>query len=37
MQEFPSFDWRRIPLYKEVTAKEWYDWHWQMAQQHSRY
>ena len=31
MQEFPSFDWRRIPLYKEVTAKEWYDWHWQMA------
>ncbi len=30
MQEFPSFDWKRIPLFKEVTPDEWYDWRWQM-------
>ncbi|MCX7775102.1 MAG: lysine 2,3-aminomutase [Spirochaetaceae bacterium] len=31
MHEYPSFDWRRIPLYSNVTPEQWYDWHWQMS------
>lgn len=30
MQEYLSYDYRRIPLYKDVTPEEWNDWHWQM-------
>jgi lysine 2,3-aminomutase len=30
MHEYPSFDYKRIPLYKDVTPEEWNDWHWQM-------
>jgi lysine 2,3-aminomutase len=30
MQEFPSFGWKRIPLFSDVTPDEWYDWRWQM-------
>jgi lysine 2,3-aminomutase len=30
MQEYLSHDYKRIPLYKDVTAEQWNDWHWQM-------
>ncbi len=30
MHEYPSYDYRRIPLYKDVKPEEWNDWHWQM-------
>ena len=30
MHEYPSCDYRRIPLYKDVTPEQWNDWHWQM-------
>lgn len=30
MQEYPSFDYRRIPLFKDVASEEWNDWRWQM-------
>jgi lysine 2,3-aminomutase len=30
MQEYLSYDYRRIPLYKDVAPEEWNDWHWQM-------
>ena len=30
MHEYPSFDYKRIPLFKDVTPEEWNDWHWQM-------
>jgi lysine 2,3-aminomutase len=30
MLEFPSFDWKQIPLFRDVTPDEWYDWRWQM-------
>jgi lysine 2,3-aminomutase len=30
MHRFPSFDWKRVPLFKDVTAEEWYDWRWQI-------
>jgi lysine 2,3-aminomutase len=30
MHEYPSFDYKRIPLYKDVTPEQWNDWHWQM-------
>lgn len=30
MHEYPSYDYRRIPLFKNVSAEEWNDWHWQM-------
>lgn len=30
MHDFPSFDYRRIPLYGNVSQEEWNDWRWQM-------
>lgn len=30
MHEYLSYDYRRIPLFKYVSAEEWNDWHWQM-------
>lgn len=30
MHDYPSYDYRSIPLYKDVTPEEWNDWHWQM-------
>lgn len=30
MHEYPSFDYKRIPLYANVKSEEWNDWHWQM-------
>lgn len=30
MHEYLSYDYHRIPLYKDVTQTEWNDWHWQM-------
>ncbi|HRZ65251.1 MAG TPA: lysine 2,3-aminomutase, partial [Spirochaetia bacterium] len=30
MHEYPSFDYKRIPLYKDVTPEQWNDWRWQM-------
>ncbi len=28
--EYPSVNWRSIDLFKNVTAEQWNDWHWQM-------
>ncbi|MDP2792199.1 MAG: lysine 2,3-aminomutase [Rectinemataceae bacterium] len=30
MHDYPSFDYKRIPLYAGVGPEEWNDWHWQM-------
>ncbi|MEN6363555.1 MAG: lysine 2,3-aminomutase [Rectinema sp.] len=30
MHDYPSSDWRKIPLYKDVTPEQWNDWHWQI-------
>ncbi len=30
MHDFPSYDYKKIPLYKDVTPEQWNDWHWQM-------
>lgn len=30
MHTYPSYDYRRIPLYKDITPEQWNDWHWQM-------
>jgi lysine 2,3-aminomutase len=30
MKTFASHDFRRIPLYRDVTDAEWNDWRWQM-------
>ncbi|MDA8409822.1 MAG: lysine 2,3-aminomutase [Treponema sp.] len=30
MQQFISHDYKRIPLYKDVTPEQWGDWRWQM-------
>jgi len=30
MHDYPSYDYRRIPLYKDVKPEEWNDWRWQM-------
>jgi lysine 2,3-aminomutase len=30
MQHYLSHDYRRIPLYKDVTPEQWNDWRWQM-------
>jgi lysine 2,3-aminomutase len=30
MQEYPSYDYKRIPLYKDVSPEDWNDWHWQV-------
>ncbi len=30
MHEYESYDYKKIPLYKDVTPEEWNDWHWQM-------
>lgn len=30
MHEFPSYDYTRIPLWADVKAEDWNDWHWQM-------
>jgi len=30
MQEYLSHDYKRIPLYKDVSPAEWNDWRWQM-------
>ena len=30
MHDYPSYDYKRIPLYKDVTPEQWNDWHWQM-------
>jgi lysine 2,3-aminomutase len=30
MQEYLSHDYRRIPLYKDVSAEDWNDWRWQV-------
>ena len=30
MHEYLSHDYRKIPLYKDVTPEQWNDWHWQM-------
>jgi lysine-2,3-aminomutase len=31
MHEYLSYDYRRIPLYKDVSPEDWNDWRWQMA------
>ena len=30
MHEYPSYDYRKIPLYKDVSQEDWNDWQWQM-------
>jgi lysine 2,3-aminomutase len=30
MQEYLSYDYKRIPLYKDVSAEDWNDWRWQI-------
>ena len=30
MHEFLSYDYKKLPLYKDVKPEEWNDWHWQM-------
>ena len=30
MHDYPSYDYKKIPLYKDVTPEQWNDWHWQM-------
>ncbi len=30
MHEYLSHDYRKIPLYKDVTPEQWNDWHWQI-------
>jgi len=30
MHDFLSYDYRRIPLYENVTPEDWNDWHWQI-------
>ncbi|HPB66077.1 MAG TPA: hypothetical protein PLW80_05930, partial [Spirochaetales bacterium] len=30
MHTYPSYDYKRIPLYKDVTPEQWNDWRWQM-------
>ncbi|MCX7023517.1 MAG: lysine 2,3-aminomutase [Spirochaetes bacterium] len=30
MHDYPSYDYKRLPLYKDVKPEEWNDWHWQM-------
>jgi lysine 2,3-aminomutase len=30
MNEYRDVEWKNIELYKDVTAEQWYDWHWQM-------
>jgi lysine 2,3-aminomutase len=30
MQEYLSHDYKRIPLYKDVSSEDWNDWHWQV-------
>ncbi len=30
MQDYLSFDYRRIPLYRDVSQEDWNDWRWQM-------
>jgi lysine 2,3-aminomutase len=30
MHDYPSIDYKRIPLYKDVSPEDWGDWHWQM-------
>ncbi len=30
MQEYLSYDYKRIPLYKDVSAEDWNDWRWQV-------
>jgi lysine 2,3-aminomutase len=30
MHEYPSYDYKCIPLYENVTPQQWNDWRWQM-------
>lgn len=30
MRDYASYDYRRIPLYKDVSPEDWNDWRWQM-------
>ncbi len=30
MHAYESYDYRKIPLWKDVTPEQWNDWHWQM-------
>jgi lysine 2,3-aminomutase len=30
MQEYLSYDYKRIPLYRDVSPEEWNDWRWQL-------
>jgi lysine 2,3-aminomutase len=30
MHEYLSHDYKKIPLYKDVTPEQWNDWHWQI-------
>jgi lysine 2,3-aminomutase len=30
MQEYLTYDYRRIPLYKDVSLEDWNDWRWQL-------
>jgi lysine 2,3-aminomutase len=30
MQEYLSHDYKKIPLYKDVSTEDWNDWRWQM-------
>ncbi|HUW40800.1 MAG TPA: lysine 2,3-aminomutase [Rectinemataceae bacterium] len=30
MHEYLSHDYRKIPLFKDVTPEQWNDWHWQI-------
>jgi lysine 2,3-aminomutase len=30
MKEFKSVNWKKVPLFKDVTREEWNDWKWQL-------
>lgn len=30
-KEFKKVDWKKIPLWKNITDKEWYDYRWQLS------
>ena len=31
MKKYESVDYKRIPMFAGVTAEQWNDWHWQVA------
>lgn len=30
MRDYASYDYRRIPLYRDISPEDWNDWRWQM-------